>query len=82
MVERHYNRFLVERRAHLVNGAPEEALDFTDEDGTPWHWDAADWPTRRVGARLKALALPLWPPELSRFGAALVRYGLTPTRQP
>jgi integrase len=41
MVERHYNRFLVERRAHLVNGAPGEDLDFTDEDGTPWHWDAA-----------------------------------------
>jgi hypothetical protein len=44
MIERHCNRFLVERQAHLVDGAPEEALDFTDEDRTPWHWDAAIGP--------------------------------------
>jgi hypothetical protein len=41
MIGRHYNTFLVERQAHLVNGAPEEALDFSDEDGRAWHWHAA-----------------------------------------
>jgi integrase len=39
MVEKHYNRFLVERQAHLVNGAGDEPLDHIDEEGTPWHWD-------------------------------------------
>jgi hypothetical protein len=32
MVERHYNRFVVEQRAHLLNGAPEESLDYIDEE--------------------------------------------------
>ena len=41
MIERHYSRFLVERHAHLVNGGDDEALDYIDEDGTPWHWDTA-----------------------------------------
>jgi integrase len=41
MIERHYNRFLVERQAHLVNGAEDQPLHHIDEDGTPWHWDAA-----------------------------------------
>ena len=40
MIEKHYNRFLTERRAHLVNGAPDEPMDYIDEEGVPWHWDA------------------------------------------
>lgn len=40
MIEKHYNRFLVERRAHLLNGAPDEPMDYIDEEGVPWHWDA------------------------------------------
>jgi integrase len=39
MVEKHYNRYLVERQAHLVNGAEDEPIDYIDEEGTPWHWD-------------------------------------------
>jgi integrase len=39
MIERHYNRLLVERQAHLINGAEDESRDHTDEEGTPWHWD-------------------------------------------
>ncbi len=39
VVEKHYNRFIVERNAHLVNGAPEETLDHIDEHGMPWRWD-------------------------------------------
>ena len=42
MVEKHYNRFLVERQAHLVNGAEDEPLDHIGEEGTPWHWDPAN----------------------------------------
>ena len=38
MVEKHYNRFLVERQAHPVNGAPDEQSSYIDEDGVPWHW--------------------------------------------
>jgi integrase len=38
MIEKHYNRFLVERNAHLLNGAPDEPLDYVDEEG-PWHWE-------------------------------------------
>jgi hypothetical protein len=41
MIEKHYNRFLVERQAHLVNGAPDAPDHYIDEEGTPWHWDAA-----------------------------------------
>jgi integrase len=40
VIERHYNRFIVERRAHLVNGAPDEPTDHIDEEGVPWHWEA------------------------------------------
>ena len=40
MIEKHYNRFLIERRAHLVNGAPDEPMAYIDEEGVPWHWDA------------------------------------------
>ena len=42
MIEKHYNRFLMERQAHLVNEAPDKplkSLDHIDEDGVPWHWD-------------------------------------------
>ena len=39
MVERHYNRILTERDAHLVNGAKPEPDSHIDDDGTPWHWD-------------------------------------------
>ena len=42
MIEKHYNRFLMERQAHLVNGAPDDllkSLDHVDADGVPWHWD-------------------------------------------
>lgn len=41
MIEKHYNRFLVERQAHLVNGAPDAPDRYIDENGTPWNWDAA-----------------------------------------
>jgi integrase len=41
MIEKYYNRFLVERHAHLVNGAEDEPQHYIDEDGTPWHWDRA-----------------------------------------
>jgi integrase len=48
MVERHYNRFLTERDAHLVNGhetgwqrrLEKMPLDHVDpETGQPWRWD-------------------------------------------
>jgi integrase len=45
MVERHYNRFLIERNAPLFNGhelalqKKLKKLDYIDENGQPWHWD-------------------------------------------
>jgi integrase len=48
MIERHYNGFLLERRAHLVNGAPEDVLEDRDVDGSRLVWDSTvgehgDW---------------------------------------
>lgn len=39
MTERHYNRFLMERRAHLVNGAPGDVLEDRAVDGSRLVWD-------------------------------------------
>jgi hypothetical protein len=39
MIERHYNRFLMERRAHLVNGAPDDVLEDRAVDGSRLVWD-------------------------------------------
>ncbi len=39
MIERHYNRFLMERRAHLVNGAPGDVLEDRAVDGSRLVWD-------------------------------------------
>jgi integrase len=51
MVERHYNRFLIGRNAHLVNGneiawqRKLAKLEHVDEDGVPWYWnpETDDW---------------------------------------
>ena len=39
MIERHYNRFLMERQAHLVNGAPDDVLEDRAVDGSRLVWD-------------------------------------------